>query len=181
MDLDIEDAPEVRMVREMRGDVEGPSEDQAQVAMRRWQSATTASAPYVTGPIWDSQDAADAKRIAQHRSERIEHLPDGRVRIDVSLAGLDMGSLARACNAEGLPIRFWSCGGGTGEWHTEQAAKIDPASGYVIGEYEDDSDVAYPESRITAEHVAGPDSELSSLTFDSAPTEPVQVVIATTW
>lgn len=154
MDLDIEDAPELRA---MRADVEGPTQDQRPAAQERWQLAsvtpappprrhgravllvsvaaaaalvaalaaipgltrdegaapattgtsTTSAAPtpYATGRIWRAQDAEEVTRIAEYRSERVERLPDGRVRIDVSLEGLDLGALTRATNAEGVPVR----------------------------------------------------------------------------
>ncbi|MCM3555791.1 hypothetical protein M3697_11835 [Janibacter melonis] len=237
-DLDIEDAPELRALREMRADVEGPTQDERCAAQERWQLAsvtpappprrhgraallvsvaaaaalaaalaaipaltrdegaapattgttgtstrTTSAAPtpYATGRMWRAQDAKEATRIAEYRSERVERLPDGRVRIDVSLKGLDLGTLTRATNAEAIPVRFWGDDGETGDWRTERAWKIDPARGLVINEYEDESAAAYPRSRITAEHVDGPGSELEYLTFDSVPTEPVLILLVTNW
>lgn len=232
-DLDIEDAPELRALREMRADVEGPTQDERRAAQERWQLASVtpappprrhgraallvsvaaaaalvaalaaipglrrdegaapattgtsttsaASTPYATGRMWRAQDAKEATRIAEYRSERVERLPDGRVRIDVSLEGLDLGTLTRATNAEGIPVRFWGDDGETGDWRTERAWKIDPARGLIINEYEDESAAAYPRSRITAEHVDGPGSELEYLTFDSVPTEPVLILLVTNW
>lgn len=233
MDLDIEDAPELRALREMRADVEGPTQDQRRAAHERWQLAsvtpaqpprrhgraallvsvaaaaalvaalaaipaltrdegaapattgtsTTSAAPtpYATGRIWEPYGAKETARLAEYRSERVERLPDGRVRIDVSLEGLDLGTLTRATNAEGIPVRFWGDDGETGDWRTERAWKIDPDRGLVMNEYEDESAAAYPRSRITAEHVDGPGSELRYLTFDSVPTEPVLIRIVTNW
>ncbi|MEX1909735.1 hypothetical protein L6241_15745 [Janibacter sp. Y6] len=233
MDLDIEDAPELRALREMRADVEGPTQDQRRAAHERWQLAsvtpaqpprrhgraallvsvaaaaalvaalaaipaltrdegaapattgtsTTSAAPtpYRTGRVWQPYGAKETARLVEYRSERVERLPDGRVRIDVSLEGLDLGTLTRATNAEGIPVRFWGDDGETGDWRTERAWKIDPDRGLVMNEYEDESAAAYPRSRITAEHVDGPGSELRYLTFDSVPTEPVLIRIVTNW
>ncbi|WP_191564492.1 hypothetical protein [Janibacter melonis] len=237
MDLDIEDAPELRALREMRADVEGPTQDQRRAAHERWQLAsvtpaqpprrhgraallvsvaaaaalvaalaaipaltrdegaapattgtststsTTSAAPtpYRTGRVWQPYGAKETARLAEYRSERVERLPDGRVRIDVSLKGLNLGTLTRATNAEGIPVRFWGDDGETGDWRTERAWKIDPARGLIINEYEDESAAAYPRSRITAEHVDGPGSELKYLTFDSVPTEPVLILLVTNW
>lgn len=233
MDLDIEDASELRALREMRADVEGPTQDQRRAAHERWQLAsvtpaqpprrhgraallvsvaaaaalvaalaaipaltrdegaapattgtsTTSAAPtpYATGRIWEPYGAKETARLAEYRSERVERLPDGRVRIDVSLEGLNLGTLTRATNAEGIPVRFWGDDGEPGDWRTERAWKIDPARGLIINEYEDESAAAYPQSRITAEHVDGPGSELKYLTFDSVPTEPVLILLVTNW